>query len=172
MDTLQPTRSSQAEFGLSVGIKIMVRFFRKGLPGETSCRLPLESHLQGTQRWQTCWYLSMLVEGLSSRLARTLAQEDLMRTAPFGPGGYEHLLLHVEVQESCRMQRATQRMAQEELLAMEQGSLCALLQKIQGFHIAVQDHQRRGRETVNQAVFESSVRQRNEGDDNISGLRK
>ena len=53
---------------------------RPDLQEKTSCRLQFKNHLQGTHPCQTylrlIWYPSMMVEGLSSRLAQKLAQGD------------------------------------------------------------------------------------------------
>ena len=76
----------------------------------------------------------------------------------FGPGGSENILLNIEVQELCSMNRATQRMAQGESAAMEQHARLARFHQYQGFQQAVQEHQHRARDAVNQAVFESSAR--------------
>ena len=56
------------------------------------------------------------------------------------------------------MIRVTRRMALEELAAMEQHSRLAMFHQIQGFQHVVQEHQARARDSVNQAVFDSSAR--------------
>ena len=52
----------------------------------------------------------------------------------------------------------TQRMRQQELSAMEQGTRCASFQQNQDLQIAVQENPRRAPDAENQAVAESSAR--------------
>ena len=78
----------------------------------------------------------------------------------FGPGGHEHVLLNMTVQELLRKICIIQRMAQEELSATEQGPRTAVLQQNQGFQGAVQEHQRRARLAVSEAVFSSRRRKK------------
>ena len=73
--------------------------------------------------------------------------------------GRESSILNNEVAEVRRMHRMSRRLAREDLSHMEHGAHVVMLRQHQNFHKAAQEHQRRAREAVNQAVYESSVRQ-------------
>ena len=74
------------------------------------------------------------------------------RTTLFGPGGSQHIFLNVEVQELRSMSRRL-RMSQ-----WEQDSRLMMFHHNPGLHQAVQEHQRRAQDAVNQAVLESTAR--------------